>query len=146
MATDDNEEKLLRSVALQNANSILLARQQAERELIATKEALGRKTEELAHSLAMMRATLESTANGILVTNANGEITGFNQNFVDMWRVPPEIMNEREHRKLLEITSCRFREPEKFRARIEEIYAASPPNSLDLLELVDGTVIEHRHG
>lgn len=142
MATDDNEEKLLRSVALQNANSILLARQRAERELIATKEALEQKTEELAHSLAMMRATLESTSNGILVTNANGEITGFNQNFVDLWRLPAEIMNEGQHRRVLDITSCRFSEPEKFRARIEEIYTTSPPNSFDILELADGTVIE----
>ena len=55
----DNEEKLLRSVALKNARSILRARQCAERELIDAKEALERKTAELVHSLATMRATLE---------------------------------------------------------------------------------------
>jgi hypothetical protein len=32
MPIDDDEEKLLRSVALQNAKSIFLARQRAERE------------------------------------------------------------------------------------------------------------------
>ena len=142
MAADDTEEKLLRSVALQNANSILLARQRAERELIEAKEALERKTEELAHSLAMMRATLESTTDGILVTDANGEVTGFNQKFVDMWRLPREAMDAREHRQLLEITGRRFKEPEKFRARIEEIYASSPPESFDLLEVADGSVVE----
>ena len=127
---------------LQNANSILLARQRAERELIEAKEALERKTEDLAHSLAMVRATLESTTNGILVTNADGEITGFNQNFVDMWRLPPEVMDTRQHRKLLEVTGLQFREPEPFRARIDEIYASSPPESFDLLELADGRVFE----
>ena len=142
MAADDTEEKLLRSVALQNANSILLARQRAERELIEAKEALERKTRDLAHSLAMMRATLESTTNGILVTNADGEITGFNQNFVDMWRLPPEVMDTRQHRKLLEVTGLQFKEPEPFRARIDEIYASSPPESFDLLELADGRVFE----
>ena len=142
MAADDTEEKLLRSVALQNANSILLARQRAERDLIEAKEALERKTRDLAHSLAMMRATLESTTNGILVTNADGEITGFNQNFVDMWRLPPEVMDTRQHRKLLEVTGLQFKEPEPFRARIEEIYASSPPESFDLLELADGRVFE----
>jgi PAS domain S-box-containing protein len=142
--TDDTEEKLLRSVALQNANSILLARQRAERELIEAKEALERKTEELAHSLAMMRATLESTTDGILVTNAQGEVTGFNQKFVDMWRFPREVMHTRgkEHRQLVDVTGRQFKEPGKFRARIEEIYAASPPESLDLLELADGRVFE----
>ena len=142
MATDDTEEELLRSVALQNAKSILLARQRAERELIEAKEALEQKTAELAHSLAMMRATLESTTNGILVTNAHGEITGFNQNFVDMWRLPRELMDTRQHRKLLEVTGLQFKEPETFRARIEEIYDSSPPESFDLLELADGRVFE----
>jgi hypothetical protein len=52
----DEEEKLLRSVAIQNANSILLARQRAEQELVSANEALERKTEELAHSLSMMEA------------------------------------------------------------------------------------------
>ena len=70
---DDNEEKQLRSVLLQTANTILLARQRAEEELVQAKEALERKTEELAHSLAMMRATLESTTDGILVTDAHGK-------------------------------------------------------------------------
>jgi signal transduction histidine kinase len=37
---DDDEEKLLQSVALQNANSIFLARQRAEQELSRTREAL----------------------------------------------------------------------------------------------------------
>jgi PAS domain S-box-containing protein len=142
MAADDNEEKLLRSVALRNANSILRARQRAERELLQAKEALERKTEELAHSLSMMRATLESTTDGILVTNAQGEVTGFNQKFVDMWRLPQELMDTGRHRQILEVTAQRFKEPEKFRARIEEIYGASPPESFDLLELADGRVIE----
>ena len=40
--------ELLRSVALQNAKSILLARQRAEQELVRAKEALELKTGELA--------------------------------------------------------------------------------------------------
>jgi PAS domain S-box-containing protein len=142
MAADDNEEKVLRSVALRNANSILRARQRAEREILQAKEALERKTEELAHSLAMMRATLESATDGILVTNAQGEVTGFNQKFVDMWRLPQELMDTKKHRRILAVTAQLFKEPEKFRARIEEIYAASPPESFDLLQLADGRVIE----
>ena len=43
MAASDDEEELLRSVALQNAQSILLARQRAEEELLRAKEALERR-------------------------------------------------------------------------------------------------------
>jgi len=37
---EQDEEKLLREVALQNVQSILLARQRAEEELVRAKEAL----------------------------------------------------------------------------------------------------------
>jgi PAS domain S-box-containing protein len=55
MPPDEDEEKLLRSVALQNAKSILLARHRAERELIESKEALERKTEELTEANRQLR-------------------------------------------------------------------------------------------
>ena len=103
MAHDDDEDKVLRSVALQNANAILIARQRAERELLKAKEELEQKTQELAHSLAMMHATLESTTDGILVTDGNGQVTAFNQRYVDMWGFPPEAMESRDHRQLLEL-------------------------------------------
>ncbi|MDP9176050.1 MAG: ATP-binding protein [Gemmatimonadota bacterium] len=56
---DEDEEKLLHSVALQNANSIFLARQRAEHELVRVKEALEAKTEALAQSLAATEASLK---------------------------------------------------------------------------------------
>jgi signal transduction histidine kinase len=142
MEQRDDEETLLRSVALQNAQSILLARQRAEEELVQAKEALERKTQELARSLAMMRATLESTTDGILVTDGGGKVTGFNEKFVEMWRMPREIMDSKEHRQLQEVACQYFKDPRQFLARIEDIYASSPPESYDLLELADGRVVE----
>ena len=142
MARDNEDDTLLRSVALQNANTILIARQRAERELLEAKEALERKTQELAHSLAMMHATLESTSDGILVTDGSGQVTVFNQRYVDMWDLPPETMDTRDHRQLLELCGRQFKDPGRFRARIEEIYASSPPESFDVLELADGRVFE----
>src|SRR5688572_12278718 len=56
---EGDEEKLLHSVALQNANSIFLARQRAEQELVRTKETLEAKTEALAESLARAEALLQ---------------------------------------------------------------------------------------
>ena len=47
----DDEDQLLRSVALQNANSILLARQRAEAELLRTKDALRESQERLTAAL-----------------------------------------------------------------------------------------------
>jgi PAS domain S-box-containing protein len=139
---EEDEERRLRSVALQNAQSILVARQRAEEELVRAKEALELKTQELARSLAMMRATLESTTDGILVTDGDGKVTGFNQKFVEMWRMPREALDSLEHERLVFANSREFAEPARFQARIEDIYASSPPESYDLLELADGRVFE----
>ena len=50
MPDEEDEEKLLRSVALENAKSILFARQRAERALLEAKEALELKTQELSEA------------------------------------------------------------------------------------------------
>ena len=138
----EDEESLLRSVALQNAKSILRARRRAEEELVRAKEALEDRTRALAQSLASMRATLESTTDGILVTDNRGKVTDLNEKFVQMWRIPREALDAREHRRLLEVTSENFEQPAEFLSRIEEIYRTSPPESYDMLELSNGRVFE----
>jgi PAS domain S-box-containing protein len=55
---DEDEQRLLRSVALKNAESILIARQRAERELLATKEALERTTRELRQGAERLQLAL----------------------------------------------------------------------------------------
>jgi signal transduction histidine kinase/ActR/RegA family two-component response regulator len=138
----DEEHKLVRAVVLQNANSILIARPRIEAELIKATEQLERRTQELAHSLSMMRATLESTTDAILATDAQGTVTDFNEKFLELWRMPRSIIETRAHREVLEHISAQFTDPEDCRDRVEAIYRASPPESSDLLELADGRVLE----
>jgi signal transduction histidine kinase/PAS domain-containing protein/ActR/RegA family two-component response regulator len=142
VASHGDEEQQLRSVAMQNAQSILLARQRAEEDLIQAKQALELKTEELAHSLAMMRATLESTTDGILAVDKDYKVTGFNEKFFEMWRIPREVMAAYEQPRLAEVVSEQFKDPRQYLARVTEIYDSSPPESYDLLELADGKVFE----
>jgi PAS domain S-box-containing protein len=142
MAQDADEEQRLRSVALKNAESLLLARQRAERELIAAKESLEHRTRELAGSLAMLRATLESTFDGVLVTDRNGKVTGSNAKYVEMWRIPREVMATGEHAELLRVAAQQCSEPDEFVSRVRGIYRLSPPESFDFLELADGRVLE----
>jgi len=137
----DNEEAQLRSVAVQNAQAILLARQRADQELLRTKEALEQKTLELAHSLAMMRATLEATTDGILVTDAHGNVTDFNAKYLTLWRLSRDVLRSRRHEHVLEVISREFADTDGFTARVREI-AASARDAYDVLELTDGRVFE----
>ena len=78
MARDENEDKLLRSVALQNAQAVLLARERAERELIAAKEALELKSADLAEQREFFRVTLASIGDAVITTDTSGVITFLN--------------------------------------------------------------------
>jgi PAS domain S-box-containing protein len=78
MPSDENEEKLLRSVALQNARAVLLARERAERELIAAKEALERKSAELAEQREFFRVTLASIGDAVITTDTDAKVTFLN--------------------------------------------------------------------
>ncbi len=129
MQRNESEEKLLHSAALQTANTVLLARRRAEQELLEAKQELERKTKELAHSLAMMRATLESTTDGILVTDYDGQVTGYNQQFVEMWRLPPEVLRAGSHQRPRDVASSQVADPGSFLARIEQIYQERPPRN-----------------
>lgn len=142
MEPNNDTADLLRSSALQTASSILQVRQRAEQELIQAKQALELKAKELAHSLSMMQATLESTSNGILVTDRFGKITIFNEKYVEMWRIPRDVLNAREEGPLREIAGQQLNDPEAFIARIREIEASGLPESYDLLEFSDGRIFE----
>ncbi|HEX4025181.1 MAG TPA: ATP-binding protein [Steroidobacteraceae bacterium] len=142
MGSDENEEELLRTVALENARSILRARQRAQRELLAAKEALERRTQELAGSLAMLRATLEATFDGIIVIDRAGTVTGFNERYLRLWRIPRELIDAREHQRVLQVCAQQFADPAGYLARVRDISLTSPPESADVLELADGRVYE----
>jgi PAS domain S-box-containing protein len=142
MIEREHEEELLRSVAIQNAGAILLARQRAEAELVRAKEALELRTRELNHSLAMMRATLESTTDGILVTDEHGVVTDFNARYAAMWRVPREAVEGKRHADILRTIGPQLRDARAFLARVDEIDAAAAAETFDVLELADGRVFE----
>jgi signal transduction histidine kinase/ActR/RegA family two-component response regulator len=135
------EDELLRSVALQNARSILAARQRAERELVLAKEALEQRTRELSHSLALIRATLESTTDGILVIDSANRVADFNENFLEMWRIP-RASAEAAPAALLDVVWEQFPDPALARHDFQNIMSSAVLHTADIVELADGRVFE----
>ena len=78
MAESDSEEKQLRGAALRNVESILIARQRAERELVAAKEELERKSRELQQQREWYQVTLASIGDAVITTDVDGHVTFLN--------------------------------------------------------------------
>ena len=100
------------------------------------------RTEEVVNSLSLIQATLESTTDGILATDVQGRMTSFNEKFIEMWHIPRETVDERDYGKKMTSISHLVRDPDKFLARIQDLYANPDQESFDVLELRDGRVFE----
>ena len=141
---DTGEDELLKAVARRNADTILKVRQQAEQELVQARDALERKTSELAVSLSAMKATLDSVSDAILVIDAGLRITAMNERAVQMWQRPGTVFHPRSHAELLDQIASFFEDPAAFRMRVQEIHRHAPDTTFDLLTPLDGRVIERQ--
>ncbi len=78
MSDDDLEDTRLRAVALKNVEAILNARQRAERELVAAKTALEKRTDELQLQREWFQVTLASIGDAVITTDTAGRVTFLN--------------------------------------------------------------------
>lgn len=78
MTDNDPEDTRLRAAALKNVEAILKARQGAERDLLAAKEALEGRTHELQQQREWFEVTLSSIGDAVIATDAQGRITFLN--------------------------------------------------------------------
>jgi PAS domain S-box-containing protein len=97
---------------------------------------------ELQKSLSLAQATMESTADGILVVNPEGKIEGFNQKFVEMMNLPLEMARAKVEEPVLARVAQLMRNPEAFLKRVKEIYALPESDSFDTIEFSDGRIFE----
>jgi PAS domain S-box-containing protein len=141
-AGDDAELTQLQTVALRNGHTILQARNRAEEDLRNAKAAFEQRTVELDQSLTLMQATLDSTADGILVTDSAGRVIAFNNRFLRIWGLSAEQVRSAAHADLSKQVERLFPDSEHSKARLEQIYADQQEEVSDVLSLTDGRTFE----
>ncbi|NCT82640.1 MAG: EAL domain-containing protein [Comamonadaceae bacterium] len=92
--------------------------------------------------LAELRATLESTADGILVVDLAGRVRSFNRRFAKLWGLPGGLLHEPGDAGLWLSLQRVMRDGEQYRLRIEALLDAPLMRSSDMLRLADGRVLE----
>src|SRR5215471_16948808 len=102
-----------------------------------------KKADDLATAVTALRAALEGAADGVVSTDEQGRVTSWNKKFLNIWGLPEELVSLRDIQKIRGSIAQQLKDTGQYLARIAEI-EASKERSLDLLELIDGRLVE-RH-
>ncbi|MDP9142666.1 MAG: EAL domain-containing protein, partial [Pseudomonadota bacterium] len=110
----------------------------AIRDITARKQAEA----ELNRTLSVLTATLESTADGILVVDLNAKIVSYNQQFIEMWQIPELIARTLDEKLVLASVLSQLQDPDGFLSKVRELYEDPKAVETDLLDFKDGKIFE----
>src|SRR5579863_7334115 len=91
---------------------------------------------------SLLIATLEATADGILVVDRSGKIVRFNQRFAKLWRIPKSVLDTGDDDRAIGYVLRQLKDPGAFISKVRELYAHPDAESFDVLEFHDGRVFE----
>jgi diguanylate cyclase (GGDEF)-like protein/PAS domain S-box-containing protein len=97
---------------------------------------------EVRTAVTLLQSTLDSTADGILVTSDDGRILSYNQRFAEMWRIDSGILESGDDRRALTAVLDELSDPNDFLRTVNTLYAQPEAESFDLLEFKDGRRFE----
>ncbi len=96
--------------------------------------------EDLARTTSQLRATLESTGNGILVIDWQGRIASMNRLFSAMWQLGEDLLLRQDDAVIIDFISSSVIDEDLIRRRLREIVESNEIE--DILHLKDGRVFQ----
>jgi len=93
-------------------------------------------------AVAELRATLESTADGILVTDLAGRVRSFNRRFAQIWGIPDAVLEADDERAVHDWMRRSVVDPETYQRRLTAVQEAALLSSTEQLSLHSGQTVE----
>ena len=92
--------------------------------------------------LSELAATLESTADGILVTDLAGRISGFNRRFAQVWGLPDSLLAQRDDAAIFDWMRRNVQDPARYMQALAQVGEAGLPEAPVAITLRSGRVLE----
>ncbi|MEE3717079.1 ATP-binding protein [Tumidithrix elongata RA019] len=91
-------------------------------------------------SFALLGATLEASADGILVVDHQGKVVICNQKFADLWHIPQRILTSHNDSQILRFMLNQLEAPQVFTQTVKQLPIHA--DSFDRVKLKDGRTLE----
>jgi PAS domain S-box-containing protein len=92
---------------------------------------------------AILSTQMETSIDGILVIGRrNDEILSYNQRFVDMWELPPAVIESGSDQRTLESILSKLLDPNAFLQRVKHLNASRKETSHEEISLRDGRTLD----
>lgn len=101
-----------------------------------------RVEDELEKLVAELRATLESSADGILVVDLQNNIRSYNQRFADLWDLPRELRSQQDDQWVFGWLLDQVLEPEHYAVRLRCLADSPLLESSEVIMLRTGRILE----
>jgi diguanylate cyclase (GGDEF)-like protein/PAS domain S-box-containing protein len=112
--------------------------------IISSENITERKQAEtkIASTLSLLYATVNASADAVLVVDLNNSWVFFNQQFIDLWCVTEELVTMKDDQAALNHALTQLEDPEIFLNKVQELYATPCADSFDTLKFKNGKIIE----
>jgi diguanylate cyclase (GGDEF)-like protein/PAS domain S-box-containing protein len=96
----------------------------------------------LAQSNSLLKATLQSTSDGILTVDLDGKMGFYNEQYRKMWGFPDHFFDHGDDKDALDFIKDKMIDPEKFFSKILKLNKQSESETFHVIDLKDGRTIE----
>ncbi|HEY1528181.1 MAG TPA: PAS domain S-box protein [Candidatus Angelobacter sp.] len=97
---------------------------------------------QLQQAVSLLNATLDATADGILVVSTEGKISSCNGKFLEMWRISYGSAIGQRDEDLLAQALPQLQNSAEFLTKVKELYSSPEATSFDVLHLKEGRIFE----
>jgi two-component system, cell cycle sensor histidine kinase and response regulator CckA len=111
-------------------------------ELRIENQARRQAEDRLQQTVSVLNATLDSTADGLLVVSNDGKVTSCNRKFIEMWRLSCGASVGRADDSIIAEVLDQLQSPNEFVQRVRELYSDPAATSYDVLHFKDGRIFE----
>lgn len=116
--------------------------QEIKAHVLNLEKTIKERTRDLEKSVALIRATLESTGDGIFVVDIDGNIINNNEKFFQLWNIPEHVAKKNNEKDFIEHMQTQLEDPKLFLSKIKWLKVNKEEESFDELIFLNKSYIE----